>query len=225
MRLRPKRMWLGTIVLVLAAITALALAAGGSGGKSGGSSGSNASGSSGNQGGNAQVTVKVSKEKIKKKKSTTKPKPVLTTGKGMTLYYSIKDSPRTSRCTGKCTQKWVPLTIAKGAPSAAKSIAGDLQVLKRTSGKRQVEFKGHPLYTYKKDKKAGDTKGAGKGSFRVATAKLGKNKGSSLPSNGSSGSGSKGGSGSGGSGGSGSGGGSGGSGSSGGSSNGGSAAS
>jgi predicted lipoprotein with Yx(FWY)xxD motif len=40
-----------------------------------------------------------------------------------------------------------------------------LGTTKRSDGKRQVTYKGHPLYYFIQDKKAGDTKGQGLNAF------------------------------------------------------------
>jgi len=95
---------------------------------------------------------------------------VLTTHDGMTLYYSTKDTPRKSMCTGSCTHTWKPFAlVGKGKPTAPSKVLPHLSTLKRAKVIYQIEYNGHPLYTYSKDHKPGDTRGAGKGSFRVAT--------------------------------------------------------
>lgn len=85
---------------------------------------------------------------------------VLTTAKGMTLYYYDKDSQGTSTCTGGCAKLWPAYTLDSGQPTGPSDIAGGLAVFQGANG-RQVEYNGHPLYTYVKDENPGDVKGDG----------------------------------------------------------------
>jgi predicted lipoprotein with Yx(FWY)xxD motif len=52
---------------------------------------------------------------------------------------------------------WPAVTGNPHAGGAAKS--ADLGTIKRPDGKTQVTYKGHPLYTFKKDGDAGDAYG------------------------------------------------------------------
>jgi predicted lipoprotein with Yx(FWY)xxD motif len=78
---------------------------------------------------------------------------------GMTLYHLSVERKGHFICTDKtCLSLWHPLVVARGVtPSGAKS----LSVVKRPDGRRQVAYKGGPLYTFAEDKKAGDMKGNG----------------------------------------------------------------
>jgi predicted lipoprotein with Yx(FWY)xxD motif len=83
----------------------------------------------------------------------------LVDGKGRTLYLFEKDRTKKSTCADACAKAWPPLTT-KGSPKAAGSAkASLLGTSKRADGKTQVTYKGHPLYFFVQDKKAGDTKG------------------------------------------------------------------
>jgi predicted lipoprotein with Yx(FWY)xxD motif len=81
---------------------------------------------------------------------------VLTNDKGMTLYVFDKDSTGKSACNGPCTGNWPPLMAAAGAVPM-----GDYSVITRDDGNKQWAYKGHPLYTWKDDKKPGDITGDG----------------------------------------------------------------
>ncbi|MEX8494277.1 hypothetical protein [Sphaerotilus sp.] len=81
---------------------------------------------------------------------------MLTDAAGMTLYTFDKDAAGRSACNGPCTKNWPPLM----APADAKA-QGDYSVVTRDDGTRQWAYKGHPLYTWAKDMKAGDTTGDG----------------------------------------------------------------
>lgn len=91
--------------------------------------------------------------------------PVLADSHGMTLYTNTKDSADKSICIGPCAHNWPPLM----APAGAKA-HGAWTVLAREGGGMQWVYKGHPLYTWSKDAKPGDTTGEGfKGMWHVAT--------------------------------------------------------
>lgn len=76
--------------------------------------------------------------------------------KGMSLYTFDKDSTGKSACNGPCADNWPPLMA-----SADAKAAGDWSVVTRNDGKKMWAYKGKPLYTFKKDTKAGDVNGDG----------------------------------------------------------------
>ena len=84
---------------------------------------------------------------------------------GRTLYLFRADHGTTSACYGKCATYWPPLLTA-GKPVAMAGVnASLLGTAKRKDGKLQVTYKGHPLYTFLLDKKAGQTNGEGSNGF------------------------------------------------------------
>ena len=83
---------------------------------------------------------------------------IYTDANGMTLYTYDKDKAGESNCTGKCATNWPPLKAEAGAKSE-----GEWTGVKRKDGTRMWSYDGHPLYTFAKDKKAGDTSGDGVG--------------------------------------------------------------
>ncbi len=76
--------------------------------------------------------------------------------KGMSLYTFDKDSAGKSACNGKCAENWPPLMT-----SADAKASGDWTIVTRDDGKKMWAYKGKPLYTFKKDTKAGDVTGDG----------------------------------------------------------------
>jgi predicted lipoprotein with Yx(FWY)xxD motif len=102
--------------------------------------------------------------------------PVVSTGKtslgrilvnsgGDTLYLFQKDKGGMSACAGQCAAAWPPL-IATGKPlAAAGAKASLLGVTKRADGRMQVTYNHHPLYTFVKDTKKGQTNGEGVNAF------------------------------------------------------------
>jgi predicted lipoprotein with Yx(FWY)xxD motif len=90
---------------------------------------------------------------------------ILVNSQGRTVYLFRKDSARKSACTGACAKFWPPL-LASGKPTAGPGAsASKLGTIRRSDGKRQVTYNGHPLYTFQQDTKAGQTNGQGLTAF------------------------------------------------------------
>lgn len=98
------------------------------------------------------------------------PETVLTNAQGMTLYYFAADSATQSACSGSCAQMWPPqLFTASGVPTSSTPLSGKLSVQTDANGS-QVEYNGHPLYTFSGDTAPGQTNGEGLfGMWFVAT--------------------------------------------------------
>jgi len=98
---------------------------------------------------------------------------ILTNAQGMALYYFVPDTATKAACTGTCAGIWPPLLFAAtGSPASATPLPGTLGVVTDANG-QQVEYNGHPLYTYSKDTAPGQTNGEGfKGKWFVATPTL-----------------------------------------------------
>lgn len=97
---------------------------------------------------------------------------ILTTAGGKVLYYFSKDTAKAVACSGMCTGLWSPLLLPSGKPTGPATIAKDLSVLNGANG-RQVEYRGHPLYTYGNDQSPGQMNGEGvAGEWFVAVKSL-----------------------------------------------------
>lgn len=81
---------------------------------------------------------------------------IYTDAKGKTLYTFDKDKTGTSNCYDKCATNWPPLKASAGAKDE-----GEWTVIARKDGTHMWAYEGKPLYTFVKDKKAGDMKGDG----------------------------------------------------------------
>ncbi len=95
---------------------------------------------------------------------------ILTNAQGMTLYYRTSDSS-SSVCSGGCASAWPPVLVTGSAtPTGATSLPGKLSVSTDANGE-QVEYNGHPLYTFSGDSAPGQTNGQGVGGvwFAVTT--------------------------------------------------------
>ncbi len=97
---------------------------------------------------------------------------VLKNANGLTLYYFMLDTATKVACTGACTSNWPPLLATSGTPTSNPALPGQLTVLNGANG-NQVLYNGHPLYSYVKDRVAGDANGQGVGGkWFVATPDL-----------------------------------------------------
>lgn len=87
---------------------------------------------------------------------------VLTTAKGMILYYKLDDPRPNSNCTGTCAKDWPPLLVQDNM----MTITSSMQLPKKlsvymTANGNQIEYDGHPLYTYAGDMGPGQFTGRG----------------------------------------------------------------
>jgi predicted lipoprotein with Yx(FWY)xxD motif len=124
------------LIAVAAVVAALALAAcGGGGGASSDMPGGTPS---------ANDTATVSVEDIGDSGA------VLVDSAGKALYAADEEAATGVICTATCTSFWTPLTIDAGAPTG-NSVPGELGVVERPDGTRQVTFNGERLYTFTED--------------------------------------------------------------------------
>lgn len=92
-----------------------------------------------------------------------KPFTVLTNAKGMMLYYYLVDPKPQSACTGQCAKDWPPVLVTDMnmmTVTSSMQLPHKLTIVKTANG-NQVEYHGHPLYTYAGDMKAGQFLGRG----------------------------------------------------------------
>jgi predicted lipoprotein with Yx(FWY)xxD motif len=76
---------------------------------------------------------------------------ILGDGRGQAVYLFDKEQSRRSECYGDCARAWPPV-LAKGRPVAGTGARGRLLgTTRRRGGKRQVTYRGHPLYYYVDD--------------------------------------------------------------------------
>jgi predicted lipoprotein with Yx(FWY)xxD motif len=93
---------------------------------------------------------------------------IIVNSNGRTLYLFEKDRNGKSACSGQCAVFWPPL-ITSGKPGATGGASASLiGTTRRADGRLQVTYNHHPLYTFVKDKKAGQTNGEGVNAFGAA---------------------------------------------------------
>ena len=89
----------------------------------------------------------------------------LADGSGRTVYLWVADSANTSHCSSACATVWPPVT-ASGQPTPGSGVtASQLTTIKRSDGKTQLVYAGHPLYYYAADSAPGDAHGQGSNGF------------------------------------------------------------
>jgi predicted lipoprotein with Yx(FWY)xxD motif len=84
---------------------------------------------------------------------------ILVDSQGRTLYLFEKDTGTTSECSGSCAVAWPPVLTTGQATAGTGATASMIGTTQRADGGTQVTYNGHPLYTFVKDQKAGDTTG------------------------------------------------------------------
>jgi predicted lipoprotein with Yx(FWY)xxD motif len=84
---------------------------------------------------------------------------ILVDSRGHTLYLFEKDKNGKSACAGKCATFWPPLIAVSKPRAVAGAKASLLGTTKRADGRLQVTYNHHPLYTFLKDTKKGQTTG------------------------------------------------------------------
>jgi predicted lipoprotein with Yx(FWY)xxD motif len=155
--MRQVRIRLGGLAAVLGA--ALFLAACGS------SSSSSSNASAANSSPNSSQSASPSTGAVAIKTAKGSMGTYLTGASGRALYMWVADSSGKSSCSGECAKAWPPL-IAKSTPVASGGAnAAELGTITRSDGKKQVTYKGHPLYYFIGDSSAAPTKGQGSNSF------------------------------------------------------------
>jgi predicted lipoprotein with Yx(FWY)xxD motif len=92
-------------------------------------------------------------------KNKTLGKTILVNRQGLTLYsLSVERHGRFICKNAACLSLWKPLVVAKGVKPTGVS---GLATVKRPDGRRQVSYRGGPLYRFVQDRKRGDIKGNG----------------------------------------------------------------
>jgi predicted lipoprotein with Yx(FWY)xxD motif len=89
---------------------------------------------------------------------------VLVDGQGRTLYLLTADRPNTSTCSAQCLVYWPPVAAMKGGTKPV-GVTASVGRTTSTAGSAMATVGGWPLYTFVKDKAAGDVTGESMASF------------------------------------------------------------
>jgi predicted lipoprotein with Yx(FWY)xxD motif len=90
---------------------------------------------------------------------------ILVDSRGHTLYLFGKDKNGKSACSGACATAWPPLIATAKPRAGAGAEASRLGTTRRADGRLQVTYNHHPVYTFVKDTKKGQTNGEGLNAF------------------------------------------------------------
>ena len=81
---------------------------------------------------------------------------ILASGRGRALYLFTADSGKTSNCSGDCATAWPPY-IVKSKPVAGPGVkSGKIGTTRRSDGRLQATYAGHPVYFYEGDNEPGE---------------------------------------------------------------------
>lgn len=145
-------------IVPVAGVVAVALAVTACGGTSSGgaSNGGYGAPAASSSGGSATGSVALASSKLGK---------ILVDGKGRTLYLFEADKGTSSMCDGACASAWPPLTATGKVTAGSGVSASKLGTTKRSDGKTEVTYNGHPLYTFTGDGAPGQINGQGSDAF------------------------------------------------------------
>ena len=81
---------------------------------------------------------------------------ILSNGRGRALYLFTADHGKGSTCSGDCATAWPPY-IVKSKPVAGRGVnAGKIGTTRRSDGRLQATYAGHPVYFYVSDNEPGE---------------------------------------------------------------------
>ena len=86
---------------------------------------------------------------------------VIVDSRGRTLYLFEKDKRGHSACSGVCAAYWPPLLTSAKPLAKAGAKQSLLGTIRRSDGRKQVTFAGHPVYLFSGDTNRGQTNGEG----------------------------------------------------------------
>jgi predicted lipoprotein with Yx(FWY)xxD motif len=81
---------------------------------------------------------------------------ILASGRGRALYLFTADKGKASNCSGDCATAWPPYIVKRkpvAGPGAKPSLIG---TTRRSDGKLQATYAGHPVYFYEGDNEPGE---------------------------------------------------------------------
>jgi predicted lipoprotein with Yx(FWY)xxD motif len=82
--------------------------------------------------------------------------PILADGRGRALYLFTPDRGKSSNCSGDCATAWPPY-IVKRKPVAGVGVkGGKIGTTRRSDGRLQATYAGHPVYFYVSDNEPGE---------------------------------------------------------------------
>jgi predicted lipoprotein with Yx(FWY)xxD motif len=81
---------------------------------------------------------------------------ILADGRGRALYLFTSDRGQRSTCSGDCATAWPPYIVKSNPPAVAGVKPGLVGTTRRSDGKLQATYAGHPVYYYEGDRSPGE---------------------------------------------------------------------
>ncbi len=81
---------------------------------------------------------------------------ILADGRGRALYLFTSDRGQGSRCSGGCATAWPPYIVKSKPTAVARAKPGLVGTTRRSDGKLQATYAGHPVYYYQGDHSPGE---------------------------------------------------------------------
>ena len=81
---------------------------------------------------------------------------ILSNGRGRALYLFTADSGKGSNCSGDCAAAWPPYIVKSKPVAGPGAKAGKIGTIRRSDGRLQATYAGHPVYFYVSDNEPGE---------------------------------------------------------------------
>jgi predicted lipoprotein with Yx(FWY)xxD motif len=81
---------------------------------------------------------------------------ILADGHGKALYLFTADKDKASTCSGDCATAWPPYIVKKAPTAVSGAKPGLVGATRRSDGKLQATYAGHPVYYYEGDRSPGE---------------------------------------------------------------------
>jgi predicted lipoprotein with Yx(FWY)xxD motif len=81
---------------------------------------------------------------------------ILANGRGRALYLFTADAGKTSNCSGDCATAWPPYVVKKKPAAGLGAKSGLTGTTRRSDGRLQATYAGHPVYFYEGDNEPGE---------------------------------------------------------------------
>ena len=83
---------------------------------------------------------------------------ILADGHGRALYLFTADQGKGSNCSGDCAAAWPPYVVKRTPAAISGAKPGLVGTTKRSDGKLQATYAGHPVYHYVGDRSPGEVR-------------------------------------------------------------------
>jgi predicted lipoprotein with Yx(FWY)xxD motif len=81
---------------------------------------------------------------------------ILANGRGRALYLFTADTGKASNCSGDCATAWPPYIVKSKPVAGPGAKSGLIGTTRRSDGRLQATYAGHPVYFYEGDNEPGE---------------------------------------------------------------------